>query len=48
VVLPGAEFSVSEHACFADVEEGMLKFAFSPFYDAEGELLSRKTAVVVG
>lgn len=48
VVLPCAEFSVPEHACFADVEEAMLKFALIRFYDAKGELLSGKTAVVVG
>lgn len=48
VVLPCADFSIPEHNCFADVEEGMLKFALIRFYGAKGELLSGRTAVVVG
>ncbi len=48
VVLPCTEFSIPEDACFTDVEEGTLKFALIRFYDAKGELLSGKTAVVVG
>ncbi len=48
VALPCAEFSIPEHASFTDVEESMLKFALIRFYDAEGELLRGKTAVVVG
>lgn len=48
VALPCAEFSIPEDASFTDVEEGILKFALIRFYDAKGELLSGKTAVVVG